>query len=359
MKIVHTESSWGWGGQELRIIRESLSLRERGHEVYIVSDPRSLIYQHFKTEAFRVGCYFEKKRPRDLVKLRATLKSLAPDIVICHSSTDHWLTAISRLTLKRKFPIIRMRHISAKVRPNRSTRWLYNKGCDAITTTGECIREGLIAGKIASAAKITSIPTGIDVAEFMQERSDARRSLGILESGVLIGIIATLRSWKGHEYLIRSLLNLQGFDAKLLVVGDGPMRASLEGLTHSLGLQDRVIFAGQQEDVSIWFASLDLFVLPSYANEGVPQAILQAMATGLPIISCGVGGIPEATRAYKAIRMVPVKDAASLGLAVREMLENLKTLPSRDLLRHVPFSTESMVVACERVYKETLYDYQK
>jgi glycosyltransferase involved in cell wall biosynthesis len=106
-----------------------------------------------------------------------------------------------------------------------------------------------------------------------------------------VGIVATLRSWKGHRHLLEAFAGLADRGARLLVVGDGPQREALGLLAGRLGIAGRVRFAGNQADVAPWLQALDLFCLPSYANEGVPQALMQAMACGLPVISTPVGSI--------------------------------------------------------------------
>jgi len=80
---------------------------------------------------------------------------------------------------------------------------------------------------------------------------------------------------------------------RLLIVGDGPQRDALEALVEQLSLRSHVRFAGNQPNVIPWLHAMDLFALPSYANEGVPQAILQAMACGVPVITTDAGAIAE------------------------------------------------------------------
>ena len=104
------------------------------------------------------------------------------------------------------------------------------------------------------------------------------------------------------------------------MVGDGPQREALEALARELGIADRVRFAGNQSDVAPWLQSLDLFCLPSYANEGVPQALMQAMACGLPVISTPVGSIAEIVQDGDTGRLVQPEDAAALRAAIESLL---------------------------------------
>ncbi len=148
----------------------------------------------------------------------------------------------------------------------------------------------------------------------------ARAALGLAPEGALIGIVATLRSWKGHRYLLEAFAGLADRGARLLVVGDGPQREALEALAGQLGIAARVRFAGNQDDVAPWLQALDLFCLPSYANEGVPQALMQAMACGLPVISTPVGSIGEIVQDGDTGRLVPPEDAPALASAIEALL---------------------------------------
>src|SRR5690606_21913976 len=109
-------------------------------------------------------------------------------------------------------------------------------------------------------------------------------------------------------HLLEAIASLPRPGLRLLVVGDGPMREALERRTADLRLGGRVTFAGQQRDVAPWMQALDLMCLPSYANEGVPQALAQAMACGLPVIATPVGSIGELVRDGVTGVLVPPND---------------------------------------------------
>jgi glycosyltransferase involved in cell wall biosynthesis len=109
----------------------------------------------------------------------------------------------------------------------------------------------------------------------------------------------------------------------VVIVGDGPQQENLKKQIATLGIADRVTMAGRQNDVTTYMHAFDVFVLPSYANEGVPQALLQAMAAGLPVIACPVGGIPECTRGLASVTLVPPKDAAALADAMKDAVSRM------------------------------------
>jgi glycosyltransferase involved in cell wall biosynthesis len=173
-----------------------------------------------------------------------------------------------------------------------------------------------------SASRIESVPTGIDAGRFRPgERKAMRAKFGLPQDKTLAGIVATLRSWKGHLVLLEAMTRLPEH-IELVIVGDGPMREELEKRIVQLGLRGRVRMQGQQADVLPWLRALDIFVLPSYANEGVPQALVQAMLVELPCVTTAVGGIPEVAEHERTALLVPPNDAAALGAAIERLAGN-------------------------------------
>ncbi|MEO5675981.1 MAG: glycosyltransferase family 4 protein [Usitatibacter sp.] len=322
LRILHTEASLGWGGQEIRVLTEARGVRRLGHEVVLAAPPESRIFaeaRHFGVEtlALPIGA----KRLRGLWALRRLLAHRPFDVVNTHSSTDAWLAAIACTTLGRAPPTVRTRHISAPLPSNGATRWLYARASARVVTTGERLRQQVMREAAIDGARVVSIPTGIDLARFRPGNRDAMRSaLGLDAAAPLIGIVATLRSWKGHRYLLEALAAMTRKDPVVVIVGDGPQRAALETLAAAPGLAGRVVFAGNQADVAPWLQALDIFCLPSYANEGVPQSLMQAMACGLPVVTTPVGSIEEIVSDGDTGVLVPPEDAARLREAIERLL---------------------------------------
>lgn len=322
LRILHTESSLGWGGQEIRILTEARGVARRGHEVTLAAPAQSRIFQAaagYGLEA--IALPIARKSIGGLHAMVGLVRRRRFDVINTHSSTDSWLAAIAVSLMPDAAPIVRTRHISAPVPRNLATRWLYRNATKRVVTTGERLRLQVIEETGVDPARVVSIPTGIDLERFSPgPAAAAREALGIAREGAVVGIVATLRSWKGHRHLLEALSALPDRGVRLLVVGDGPQREALEVLARELGIAGRVHFAGNQADVAPWLRALDLFCLPSYANEGVPQALMQAMACGLAVISTPVGSIAEIVQDGDTGRLVAPQDAPALGAAIEELL---------------------------------------
>lgn len=332
LRIVHTEASLGWGGQEIRILTEAVGMIQRGHQLSLLCPENARIFaaaqaRHLPVHPLPIG----RKTVRGVWAIARWLRQNPVDAVITHSSTDSWLTALACRFLSQPPAVIRLRHISAPVPRNLTSRWLYTQGCRHIVTTGDALRLQLIRDNHFPAPRITSVPTGIDLKRFVPgNQSLVRQQLGLPPQRFLVGIVATLRSWKGHAHLLEAVAALHRPDLHLLIVGDGPQRANLEQQIQTLQLADRVTMPGNQEEVVPWLQACDLFALPSYANEGVPQALMQAMACGVPVLSTPVGSIEEIIQHGVTGILVPPKDPVALARAIQELIE---TPALRDTLR--------------------------
>lgn len=327
MRILHTESSLGWGGQEMRIVAEAAGFAQRGADVTIAAPSNASILEHAASRGLRaVALPIARKHPASLFALRRFLAKHRGriDVVNTHSSTDTWLAALAVRSLRDAPALVRTRHLSSGLSSNRATRWLYTRAPHHIVVTGERLRENLHRQFGTDLSRVTSVPTGIDLARFRpRERAQARAAKGV-DDGTWIGVVAALRNWKGHTYLLDALAMLAGHAARprLLVIGDGPQRANLERRARDMALADRVRFVGFQSDPEAWLAALDVFVLPSYGDEGVSQAAMQAMACALPVVVTDVGGMRDAVTHEETGLMVPARDANALAAAIARVLDD-------------------------------------
>jgi glycosyltransferase involved in cell wall biosynthesis len=359
MKIVHTEASLGFGGQEMRILNEAQGLQGRGHAVTVLCPPHAEIYAIAKARGLNtVALPIGEKKPAGLWALYRWLAANRPDVVNTHSSTDSWLTALTTRFLCRRPAIVRTRHISAPIGNNVFSRWLYTRASRHVVTTGENLRRTLLDVNGYPPQQVTSVRSGIDLRRFKPgNKQSARASLGLDSGKIIIGIVATLRSWKGHRYLLEAFADIaDNENLQLLIVGDGPQWEALRQQTDTLGLRSKVLFAGRQQNIETWLQAMDVFCLPSYANEGVPQALMQAQACGIPAVTTLVGSIDEAVKPGESALIVAPQNVAEL----RQALENLLRDPARRehmaqtaaAFAQQHFSDTVMLDAMEQIFTE-------
>jgi glycosyltransferase involved in cell wall biosynthesis len=171
--------------------------------------------------------------------------------------------------------------------------------------------------------RVTCIHNGIDLAAVVghTDRRRVREDLGVGPGETLIGTIGRLVPVKGISYLLEAakVLLQEGEDVKVLVVGEGPIRKELEAQARDLTIDRNVVFLGHREDVHQLIQTLDIFVLPSL-SEGIPMALLEAMAASRPVVATRVGGIPEVIEHGREGFLVEPKDAKGIAEGCRRLI---------------------------------------
>ncbi|MBF0612771.1 MAG: glycosyltransferase family 4 protein [Magnetococcales bacterium] len=363
MNILHTESSCGWGGQEIRILTEAQGFLQKGHTVHLLCPAEAPIYQAALQRGIPATALpMAKKTWAGFRAMRRWLQE-NPQVTLVntHSSTDTWLVALARETLATRLPLVRTRHVSTKIRNNVFSRWLYQKATDHIVTTGEAVRRQLMEENGIPGQHMTSVVTGIDLQRFSPAPAhQARQQVGLPLGKKLLGIVSTLRSWKGHVDLLDALVILlpERPDLHLVIVGHGPQYAALQERIANMKLAHAVTMVGQQENVPCWLQSFDWFVLPSYGEEGVPQAVMQAMACGLPVVSTPIGGIGEAVEDGVTGLLTPPRQPVALAATLARLLDDAELTQrmgeagrARALQR---FGFDLMVSNMERVFQQVV-----
>ena len=355
MRILHTESSVGWGGQETRIARESELLQADKHQVLIACDVKSQFVTKGKTSVPLVHLEIGRKNLLGVYKAYKLLKRYAPDLLVTHSSTDSWLFLLASFFIKKRIKRIRARHVSASINQSIVNKWFYGM-FDHVITTSEAIREHIVHDLAIPLEKVSSVPTGTDCIFYSKNQFDKfkiRSELGFEPNDYLVVMIATLRSWKGHRYVIEAISNLPE-NFKLLIVGDGPQEAALKKQMLSLGLEDRIKFFGHQEDVRPFLSMADVFCQPSTANEGVSQSLLQAASMETPTITTSVGGSLEVIQNDVNGFVVPIENSNAIKVAIERMasdkeMANLFGIKSRMVVEG-KFSNANMMSKLKEIY---------
>src|SRR5262252_1593571 len=293
--VLHTESSTGYGGQEIRTLAEVQWLLRHGWGALIACQPESPLFAEAKASEIPVEP-FPMRRATDLgavLRLRRLIRERGVSLVHTHSSVDSWLAGVAAKSLGR--PVVRTRHVSIPIRRRRA---LVYRLADRIITSGESVRSIVIAAGIAP-ERVVTISAGVDADRFHSGVSGkaVRGELG-LGAAPVVGLVANVRGSKGHNVFLEAartvLASAPG--ARLLIVGDGVGFDEVSHRVRDMGLDASVRLTGFRRDIPQIMAALDVLVLPSIRSEAIPQVIPQALAVGTPVVASTVGGSPELIR---------------------------------------------------------------
>ncbi|MBX6422824.1 glycosyltransferase family 4 protein [Thermosulfurimonas sp. F29] len=216
---------------------------------------------------------------------------------------------------------------------------------DLILVNSRHLKEEVLSLGFVSPEKVDILYSGLEVSEFdlSVSKKEARRRFGFPEREFLFGMVARFRKEKDHAGLLRAfrLFLDQGGKASLILAGDGPLEAEIRELAHNLHLVERVRFLGRvpMKEVPYLLRTLDVFVYPTF-REGMPMAVMEAMAAGLPIIATEAEGLPDLfdtplefgrllppgdperlAQAMFEVFSLTEEDKAKLGAAARQRLE--------------------------------------
>ncbi len=199
------------------------------------------------------------------------------------------------------------------------------KATDKIVAVSESIRKDIIKYDGIDSSKILVIPNGIDTERFNPEGNfaDIRKGFSIKESDIVLGFIGRVVPAKGLEYLIDALpfLKKEFKNIKLLITGEGSTMERLKKKAKENNVHDSIIFTGKRRDIPDILSCTDIFVMPSVA-EGLPNALLEAMAMGKPIVATEVGGIPEVIKNRHSGFLVPPRNPEALATAIKDLISN-------------------------------------
>ena len=260
--------------------------------------------------------------PRLVLDLYRLFARERPHIVHTHA----WGTLVEGLVAARlaRIPlVIHGEHGTLQVK--RRQRWVQRLGwsaVDEVLSVSSRLAERIERETGFSQQKIRTIRNGVDLSRFgLVSRMAARTSLG-LEADALIAItMGRLVPVKDHETLLRAMARVRaaGTPVNLLIAGDGPLKDQLTECATALGVRDRVTFLGYRPDAETVLAAADLFVLSS-ESEGLSNTILEAMASGLPVVATQVGGADELVVDGVTGRLVPAKSPGELADAMQSIL---------------------------------------
>lgn len=310
---------------------------------------------------FPLKSFYDANAVKQLSRLRRLMARDKIDILHAHDFYSSFIgAAAARLARVRVIACQRHLKLSDSRAHEFGTR-LIHRLAHRVLVNSEAIRDRIIEVGSARIGKITVIRNGVlDAPESNnQTRDQIRRELRLTANAKLIGMVARLQPVKGHRFFIdaaASVLRDQP-NVHFVLVGDGPLRSEIETRIAQCGLTDRMHLLGDRTDVARLVAGFDLLVLASL-HEGLPNAVMEAMAAGVPVVATAVGGTKELIIDGESGYLTPPSDSAALANRITHALrddENRAKITSAARSRiNAEYGMDRMVDSVERVYDELM-----
>ena len=318
MRIALVTGSLVHGGAERQAITLANRLAERGHDchaIYVKNDPSQLGRLHLPPPA-TVRCLHAARYldSSALSHLHALLTRLAPDALLATNPYALMYAALANpgvplvVTLHSTF----IRSLKEQLQMLAYRPLFWGSACTVFVCERQrshWLRRGLFG------RRNEVIYNGVDLEHWMPvNAAPLRRILGFAETDYVIGLSAVLRPEKNPAQLVEAIAQLrqQGLPARGLFIGDGPERVSVEARARALGVADRVVISGLQEDVRPFLSVCDVVALTSF-TEAFSLAAIESMALGRPVVHPEVGGAAEMIHSGQDGWLFPVGDTATLA----------------------------------------------
>lgn len=311
------------GGAERELINLVSGLDRDRYDIHLCLFTETCVYRDFFREQGIQITVIEKRVKfdfRHLKRLTAWLRRIRPDIVhtwITEANSVGTVAAVLAGVPVRVGCVLNINFW--KTRPRRLYDHFAMGASHRLVTNSLRINEFLVRRIRLSTARMKLIYNGIAPGDYRleeearrQARQEVRQQYGIKEGETVFIMVAGLRWTKNHLDFLRSIAQLPrdtGF--RFLFLGEGELKSAIEENVRKLGLGEAVILAGMRHDVGTVLAGADVFVLPSI-TEGLPNAILEAMAAGLPVIATDVGGNGEAVEHGRQGLIIPFGDRPAM-----------------------------------------------
>jgi len=326
----HVFSSFDPGGAEVRTVALINNLGSAARHTIIATNGRygaaERIHAHIShaivpPPAGKGSLFYSRSIAR-------TLHEIRPDLLL----TYNWgaIDAVIAGTIHRRCPVLHAEDgfgpeesVTLKRRRTWTRRIFLNRIDGTIVPSRQLERIVTTAFRVAP-ARVFYIPNGVDHTRFSPGNDMTWRTAhGVPEGALLVGSVGALRPEKNYGLLLEAVARIPQRNVWIAFAGDGPCRADMARLARELGLESRTLFAGPLADTAPFYRTLDLFALSS-STEQMPLSVLEAMASGLPIIATDVGDIREMLAADNAdgAMLAPRGDADAYAAALAALLEN-------------------------------------
>jgi glycosyltransferase involved in cell wall biosynthesis len=370
-RVLHLINSFEIGGTERQAVALLRRLNSERYDVRLaalrnVGPFYGEIEERFpNVQEFPLTSFYNLNAVRQLARLRALMASERVDILHAHDFYAGLIgAAAARLAGVRV--IACQRHLKLSDRPVHEwgTRVIHRLA-HRILVNSEAIRDHILSRDSAQANKIVVIKNGIssvaDSSETRNLHERLCRELEIDNDSKIIGMVARLQPVKGHRFFLEAASRVIAREpkAQFVLVGDGPLKSDIEDQAAHLGIKDRLHMLGDRTDVARILASFDLLVLASL-HEGLPNAVMEAMAAGVPVVATAVGGTKELITDGETGYLTAPADADALSERITFALVNerdrIKVAASGRQFINVEFGMERMVESVEKLYDELMHE---
>lgn len=358
MKVLHVETGKHLYGGARQVLYLLEGLKTQGVECELVACSDAAIAQAARAQGFQVH---EVPMAGDLDirfpwQLRRIVRSSGADLVHLHSrrGADLWGGIGGRFA---RVPVVLSRRVD-----NPEPRWwvaLKYRLYDRVVTISQGIADVLLAEGLAP-ERLAVVPSAVDLGRFSCNRGRLPQDLPVqVEDGVVVAMVAQFISRKGHDVALQAMRQLPPScgHVRLLLFGQGPLRASIEAEIESLGLAGQVHCVGFYPQIEQVLPAVDFLVHPA-EMEGLGVALLEAAASCVPAVATGVGGIPEVVVDGVTGLLIPPGDPPALAAAMDRLVHDTELrrrlgVQAREWVE-ARFSIPAMVAGNLEVYRALL-----
>jgi glycosyltransferase involved in cell wall biosynthesis len=365
MRIVHIDTARELRGGQHQLLLLARGLRERGHEQMIACPESSTLGERAHREQFRVFGLpaHDPAHVHGIMQLRQSLLAEPADLIHAHDGKGQTIARLACLGMPTRPRTVASRRVTFAPARSWSTRLKYGWACDGVIAVSESIRSRLLEAGV-EAPKIQLVPDGVEVpADLPGEelRAASRAAWGFHVDEFVAGHVGAFTAEKGQDIAVDAmkLLASELPQARLVLAGTFPTQAT--AFTRTIKSQlleggNRIRLLGYLEDLTPFFAALDLYIMPSRA-EGLGSSALIAMAHGVPVVAARVGGLPEIVEPGRTGWLVEPRSPRALAEAVRCAASDRRRLRDfgiRGRERAQEFSSDKMVGRTEAFYSRLL-----
>ncbi|MBX3655507.1 MAG: glycosyltransferase [Ramlibacter sp.] len=372
LKIFYVIGSLEIGGAESQMSMLSLALIGRGHhcEVFALNanGPLSSMLREAGIVVHDGNFPYAGTTLKKMVSLILVLAKLwlhairiRPDVMHAYLPLTNFIGAIAGKAACVPVIITSRRGLGNHQDRNPGWKWfdrIANKFSTKVTVNSQAVAEDVIKRDAIDSRKIACIHNGLNFERFRIEpgiRAQMRLKLDVSSEVFLWVKVANLIPYKGHSDLLKAFAILANKSTKLILIGENRgIQKILQEQAQNLGIRERVTFLGQRSDIPQLLSAMDGYVMASH-EEGFSNAILEAMAVGLPIVATSVGGNNEALQGGKLGVLVPVSNPVAMADAMNRLMIDVsyRAQISRDARRAVneQYSVDAMVNSHINLYQ--------